>query len=118
MAYTQINVQRPGMSGSALTYTDADVVNDGNKFSNDGTVYLAIYNNGATGTATVTLATGKTVHGHAVSDQAISVTTSQIKIAGPFNQDLFNQKSGDDVGCIRAVITGTGAADVDLAVFK
>jgi len=113
MAETALTVTTVGKAGTAKTTANADTSN-GNKFANDGKTFLYIYNNGATGTASVNIATAATVGGYAVGDQAISVTTTQEKIAGPFDPAVFNDADGN----VTMTITGTGAADVDLMAFK
>jgi len=113
MAETLLNVQTVGKAGTALSFANADTVN-GNKFPNDGRTYIELWNNGSTGSATVTIATGAVVGGYAVADQQISLSIGQIKKAGPFDPAIFNNSNGD----ITMTITGTGAADVDIAVFK
>jgi hypothetical protein len=113
MAEVALTVQEVTKAGAALTYANANT-SDGNEFANDGKTYLAMYNNGSTGTATVTIATGATVAGYALGDQTVSLSTTQIKIAGPFPPEVFN----DSAGVINLAITGTGAADVDLAAFR
>lgn len=113
MAETALSVVTVGKAGTAKTTANADTSN-GNKFANDGRTFLYLFNNGSTGSATVTIATQKTVGGYAVGDQAIALSTTQEKIAGPFDPDIFNDADGN----VTMTITGTGAADVDLLAFK
>lgn len=113
MAETALTVTTVGKAGTAKTTANADTSN-GNKFANDGRTFLYLFNNGSTGSATVTIATAKTVGGYAVGNQDISLTTTQEKIAGPFDPDIFNDADGN----VTLSISGAGATDVDFMAFK
>ena len=112
MAYTNINPTRTTHTGIAVTPTNGDESN-GNKCANDGKMILLLENTNGSNSATVTIATPKTVNGLAVADNAITLAANQIKIAGPFPPELYNQAAGDtDAGCVRWTYSGTAAADV------
>lgn len=113
MAQTALTVVDVDDTGTAESFANADTSN-GNSFANDGRTFLLLYNNGSTGSATVTIATAATVDGFAVGDNAITLTTTQRKVAGPFEPSIYNDSSGN----VNMTITGTGAADVDLMVIK
>ncbi len=114
MAYTNITPTRPSPAGVVLAITDGDNTN-GNKIPNDGRVLLLLQNTSGSNTATVTIATPQTVGGLAVADQAIALAVSQSKICGPYPPEIYNQPAGDtDEGCLRLLITGAGAATVNV----
>jgi len=117
MAYTALTVANPGESGAMVAMANADTSN-GNKFANDGKTMLEIFNNGSTGSLTVTIATGGTKGGKALADDTHVLTTTQRKRVGPFRPDVYNVESGTDAGCVLVTVTGTGAADLDLEAFR
>ena len=117
MAYTALTVAAASEDGAAVNMVGADTVN-GNKFENNGKTKLDLWNNGATGSLTVTIETGGTYKGHAVADKTITLTTGQRKRVGPFPPAVYNQQSGADAGCVRLTVSGAGAADLDLEAFE
>ena len=114
---TALTVQRPGVTGMALTFSNADATN-GNKFTNDGHTYFEAVEGNGEGTAIITIATPKTVEGLAVDNVAVTLTNGERVIMGPFTPDVFNDQSGTDVNCVTMAFTGANAADVDIAVFQ
>lgn len=112
MAETAIAPTQPARSGSVLTYANADTSN-GNKIANNGKTWLAIYNNGSTGSATVTITTQASVDGNAIADLAVVVAINTIEYVPPLDPTIYNDSNGNLI----LVTTGTGAADVDIAAF-
>ena len=117
MAYTNVAVVQSSPRGAVFAPAACDASN-GNKFSNDGRTLLYVENGGAD-SATVTIDTPATVGGLAVAQNAITLSAGQGKICGPFPPEIYNQPRGaTDEGCVRLSFSGTGAADVDVAVFR
>ena|SRR3990167_3538091 len=91
MARTAVNYQQIVRTGLEQTYEAAYV--DGNKFSNDGRMFL-IVKNGAGAPITVTVQTPGTVDGLAVAEQTITVTNAEERMIGPFPPGIYNQSDG------------------------
>jgi hypothetical protein len=121
MAYTQINVQRPGAGGAELT-TSAGVAGGagtGYKMSNDGHSFLDIKNTGV-GTPNVVILPGGTCNGvdlSAAALQTIALTSGQDKIAGPWGKDTYDQQGSTDPGMVYIYFTGGDETDVTIAAF-
>lgn len=109
------------LSDAGTTMTLAAASGDGHKFPNTGRE-LVVVTNDYTATVTLTVVTGGTAGGIAISDVDISLTAGQSKIVGPFNTAIFNQPSGSDAGRIylnwSAAVTGTAANSVTLNVYR
>ena len=113
---TALTVQSVTEAAAVANYQSCDNTN-GNKFANQQEdVLLLVWNNGSTGSATVTITAQTTSIDDPTagtvtkSSQAISLSTTQMKILGPFPKKVFNDSSG----FVNLTISGTGAADVDL----
>lgn len=121
MAYTKINVQKPGEGGAELTESNgvAGGAGTGYRFSNDGRTFLRIRNTGA-GTPNVVILTGATMGGFALGDNTIALTaTAGAKddcIAGPFPPEIYNQRDGS--GETYIYFTGSDETDVRVAAFN
>jgi len=95
---------------------------DGQKFANTGDDFILVTND-YTDTVTLTVVTGGTVGGIAISDVDVTLAgTGTTKLIGPFNKSIFDQPSGTDVGKVylnwNAAVTGTVASSVTLAVYR
>ena len=119
MAYTQINVQKPGVGGTDLTDSNgvAGGAGTGYFFSNDGHTFLSIFNSGA-GTPNVVVEASNTIKGYAISgDQTIALaangSTGDRKIAGPFDKSIF-----DTDNTVQINFTGSNETDVRIAAFQ
>lgn len=113
MAKTQLTVQDlPALGLDVPTASptgdmfEADRVN-GDKFTNNGKVYLLLYNDDATTPMVVTIA-AKSASGP-IADLVLTVGTATFMLAGPFPKALYNVSSGEDSGCV--CFTTTGADD-------
>lgn len=117
MAATELTVANPGEAGALVSMANADTSN-GNKFENDGKTMLDLWNNGSTGSLTVTIETGGQLGGKAVTDDTHVLTTGQRKRVGPFRPSVYNYQSGANAGCVVVTVAGTGAADLDLEAYR
>lgn len=88
MARTEVSHQQIVRTGLEATYAAAHV--DGNKFSNDGRMFLHV-KNGAGAPITVTVQTPVTVDDLAVTDQVVTVTNGEERMIGPFPPNIYNQ---------------------------
>jgi hypothetical protein len=79
--------------------TSSDATNKHYIANNDGRIILEINNTNA-GTQTVTFLTSRVLQGLPVTNLIVSLTTGQIKYAGPFPTDLFNQTYTTFLNCI------------------
>ena len=95
MARTALSVQSSSKSGLSATYSAADATN-GMLFTNDGGIFLHVKNGGA-GSINVTITSVPCSHGR-TEDQIVSIGAGADEFIGPFKKELFNQKSGTDVG--------------------
>jgi len=96
MPRTNITLQEVGKNkGAELTDVNADQAN-GMMFDNDGRTELIIHN-GDGSTRTVTGVSVACSHGRTL-DVAVPVATLKRGILGPLDPDIFNQKSGTDIG--------------------
>jgi len=91
MARTTMSHQQIVRTGLEQTYEAAQV--DGNKFSNDGRMFLHV-KNGAASPITVTIQTPGTVDGLAVAEQIVTVTNAEERMIGPFPPNIYNQSDG------------------------
>jgi len=88
MARTEMNHQQIVRTGLEQTYAAAHA--DGNKFSNDGRMFLHV-KNGAGAPITVTIQTPGQVDGLAIADQVVTVTNGEERMIGPFPPNIYNQ---------------------------
>lgn len=88
MARSEISHQQIVRTGLEQTYASANA--DGNKFSNDGRMFLHV-KNGAGAPIDVTIQTPGTVDGLAVADQVVTVTNGEERMIGPFPANIYNQ---------------------------
>ena len=88
MARTELTHQVIVPTGLEQTYAAAHV--DGNKFTNDGRMFLHV-KNGAGAPITVTIQTPGTVGDLAIADQAVTVTNGEERMIGPFPPNIYNQ---------------------------
>lgn len=88
MARTEITYQQIARTGLEQTYAAANA--DGNKFSNDGRMFLHVKNGGGA-PITVTIQTPGTVDDLAIADQAVVVTNAEERMIGPFPPTIYNQ---------------------------
>lgn len=112
MAETAIAPEQIDRDGADVTFHDCDAGN-GNKIANNGKIWLRIWNNGVTGSATVTVTVPGTVDGNAITDKAYALSTGDDLTLPPFDPSIYNNSSGNLI----LAISGTGAADVDIAAF-
>lgn len=91
MARTDMSYQQIVRTGLEQTYGAAHV--DGNKFANDGRMFLHV-KNGAGAPITVTIQTPGTVDGLAVAEQIVTVTNAEERMIGPFPPNIYNQSDG------------------------
>lgn len=110
---TTLTVQTVTYTAAKLTFANADTSN-GNRWKNTGRQFLELVNNGATGEAVVTVATGGTVDGLAIANPTITMAVGE-RFHGVFPRtDVYN----DANGYVVLTYAGDGAADVDVAVFQ
>lgn len=88
MARDALTHQQIVRTGLEETYAAVNGT-DGNKFQNDGRMFLLV-KNGAGAPITVTIQTPTTVDGLAVADQTIVVTNGEQRMIGPFPPNLYN----------------------------
>ena len=88
MARTEVSYQQIVRTGLEQTYASAHV--DGNKFSNDGRMFLHVKNGGGS-PINVTIQTPGTVDGLAITDQVVAVTNAEERMIGPFPVEIYNQ---------------------------
>jgi hypothetical protein len=81
MARSAITAQQITRTGLTETLEAANV--DGNKFANDGVMFLHVVN-GAGAPINVTIQTPGTVDGLAIAEQVVAVTNAQARLIGPF----------------------------------
>ena len=119
MAYSSLAVQTVTASGAAVTSTAMPQggAGTGVAFVNDGKTFVRLENTGSTGDATFTIVSGGTLGGLDVDDVDVTVGTSSVKFAGPFAVNVFNQQGGTDRNKIQVYVSGTGAADGEIAAF-
>ncbi len=114
MARTALTVQTLAQASIAPSYAAVDQPN-GNYFANDGRTFLHIKNTNAA-QRTVTVKTNRTLAGLTLPDQTFVVpATTGDKMAGPFDQSVFNQ-SGADAG--RVFVDYDAGANVTIAVIQ
>ena len=123
MAYTQIPLQTLSNAGDTIVWTLNDLITDplptGMKFQNDGNTYLiAINNNEAAATATVTLASSGTVNGLALANVSKEIAAGAFHIFGRLPIEAWNVQSGPDINSVLITVTGDAAPDVAFALIK
>lgn len=97
---------------TGTTYAFSNVVpSTSYTFTNDGRTLLLLTGHAST-TATITIATGATLGGYAVSDQSIVLAPTATKVVGPFNTSVFNASTG------KVTVTGDGSTTVTVATIK
>lgn len=89
--YTALTVTDISRSGITATLTSAAAA--GNKFANNGKVFIDI-SNGYTGAITATFITGRTVDDLAVADLTVQIASGAEKFIGPFEPGTFNDSDG------------------------
>ena len=123
MAYTQIPLQTLSNAGDTMVWTLNDLITDplptGMKFQNDGNTYLiAMNNNEAAATATVTLASSGTVNGLALANVSKEIAAGgEFFVFGRLPIEAWNVQSGPDINSVLITVTGA-TADVAFALFK
>lgn len=97
---TVTSVADSGTSPTSPTLATMPTGGNGNKFWNDGSTFL-LFKNDTASTATVTIQTGATLGGLAIADRTLTVSPSgSVNLAGPFRTDVYNNKTGSDVGYV------------------
>lgn len=91
MARTAITYQQIVRTGLEETLEAAN--GDGNKFANDGVMFLHVVN-GAGAPINVTIQTPGTVDGLAIAEQVVAVTNAEERYIGPFPPGIYNQSDG------------------------
>jgi hypothetical protein len=91
MARTEVSHQQIVPTGLEQTYASAHT--DGNKFSNDGHMFLHV-KNGAGAPINVTIQTAALYEGLAVADVVVAVTNGEERMIGPFPVNIYNQVDG------------------------
>lgn len=100
-------------SAGGVTLTWVSRAGGGDEFSFTGKEILLAWNNGATGTATVTVTSVADAHNRTSDAVMASIATGAMVAFGPFSQgDGWVASDGN----IDVVASGTGAADIDYAV--
>lgn len=66
-----------------------------------------------TGTAAVSISTPGTIDGNSIADLSVSLSNGQTKTIPPLPPNVYSDSSGNLI----LAITGTGAANVDIAAF-
>lgn len=96
--------------GTTITWTSTS---GSDTFAYTGRQVLLAWNNGATGTATVTVSSVKNAQNRTGDAVMAAIATGAMVVFGQFNQaDGWLQSDST----IIAVSSGTGAADIDYAV--
>ena len=123
MAYTEIAVDKPGVSGTEYTGTGTvgtgSATGTGLKFPNNGNT-LVYLETSTTNQPVVTFETNGKVGTYNVSDNVaitLGATIGDTIIAGPFPPSAFNAPSGTDVGAV-TMFFDANAADVKVTAFK
>lgn len=91
MARTAITYEQIVRTG--LESVGQAAVADGNKFSNDGRMFLRVLNEDAS-SINVTIQTPVTVDGLAVTDLVVAVPAGEARDIGPFPPAIYNQTDG------------------------
>jgi hypothetical protein len=93
MARVALTLQDAVRTGLNPTFTAATV--DGHGFDNSSErVILIVKNDHATTPTTVTIATPGTIDGLAITDLAVSVPATSMRIIGPFPSAVYAQNDG------------------------
>ena len=100
MARTSIVVRKVARGAGLLilpdgTITAADAVND-HYMENDGETVLMIRNTSASVARTATIKVQKTLAGLDTDDITIGIDPEEIKVVGPFPQDIYGAPDSDD----------------------
>lgn len=96
--------------GTTITWTSTTGADE---FSYTGREVLLVWNNGATGVATVTVTSVVDAHGRTSDAKMVNIATGAMVVIGQFSQaDGWVASDGN----IDVVSSGTGAADLDYAV--
>lgn len=91
MARADISVQLIDRSGLEPSYTAATA--DGEKFVNNGRVFIHV-KNGDASQHTVTVQTPGTVDGLDVAERTVDIPAGEERIIGPFPPGHYNQADG------------------------
>lgn len=117
MARTEITAQARPVSNpvtpTTATFTSIADGNDGYKVKSDGTLEFVVWNNGVTGTATLTISS-KAVAGWQNRTGDVVATLA----AGAHSVFLVPSLGFNDDGWVNFEAGGTGADDLDVAIFK
>ncbi len=119
MASTVLTVNTIAVEGVPTQAFEATHDTDGAKFRNTGKEFLAIQNSGADN-ATATIVAEETalvvpdIGNVTKANIAVALTTGQIKIVGPLPRHVFNDADGN----VQINVSGAGAADIKVLVFK
>lgn len=95
MARTVVSPQSTSETGVVATYGAVTV--DGDIIPGDEKTLLHV-KNGSGGSINVTIQTGATLGGHAVSDTVVAVAAGADKFIGPFPKESYNNATGADRG--------------------
>lgn len=110
-ALTVTDISRTGVD-SAATLEAAN--SDGEKFYNNGRVFLEVLNTNASD-RTLTFQTPRTVDGLAVAEHTVTVSQNERMFIGPFPTATFNQTS-TDAGMV--YVDFDAVTDVTVAAWK
>ena len=123
MAYTELVISTPGVSGTEYTGTGTvgtgSATGTGLKFPNDGNTFVYMETS-TTNQPVVTFETNGTTAGYAINDNVaitLGATIGDNIIAGPFPPAAFNAQSGTDVGAV-TMFFEANAADVKVTAIK
>jgi len=108
MAVGRLTLQTLTVAGVVVTPV-APTATDGDKFQNDGRVYLYV-NNESGAPITATLTAPNTCNQGFTHDLAITVAAGVAKYIGPLSTTRFNDSAGDVKVTCSAVATVTVAA--------
>ena len=108
MATTNVPITTATRAGVQILTAAATAAasGDGNSFTNDGNQIIILENAGAATDVVATVVTQSTVDGLAVSDKTIALAANDRQVAGPWPPEIYNAKSGTDVG--KVVVTWAG----------
>jgi len=109
MARTAINYQQIARTGLEAVYEAANA--DGEKFANDGRMFVDVVNDSAS-SIDVTVQTPGTVDGLAVADLVVAVPAGESRKIGPFAPNIYNQSDG------MVYFDYSDEADVTVAVLR
>lgn len=104
-----------GSGGGLLqALTNADAA--GQKFVNDGKTFILAQNNHGSD-ITVTPLAQVSVPGATVAGQAVTITTATTKLLGPYDPNVWNYQSGNDLGKME-FISSVSNSNIKFAAVK